>query len=182
MRIHKTLQSLAAATGLGVALLASGAMAQQAEAPQPVVTKTEISNFENWSVICRNFSSGKRLRVCTAQLQVVQGKDARPVLIWSLFFDDDGKELAVLQTPTGVTIDQGVAVKLSKSGAARKIPFATCDNGFCTANIAVDTALTRELASSAEAEIVVISAAAKAVTFKFPVKGFDKAREALGSR
>jgi invasion protein IalB len=123
---------------------------------------------------CREFEDKKK--VCAAQLQVTQANNntRNVVLSWTVALDAENHAVSVLQTPTGVSIAPGVEVKLGKA-AARKVPFTTCDNGRCTATLAMDRNLVRDMTATAEAEIVIYAPNGAGVQFKFPLKGFEKA-------
>jgi invasion protein IalB len=143
--------------------------------PQPI--KTEILNFDNWSVTCREFAEGKRKRICFALLQIVQQNNNQTVFSWTIGFDDDNHQLMTLQTPTGVAIAPGVDLKLTKGN--RVIPYTACDTGHCVASSPVDANLIRDLTATTDAQAVIHASDGRDVTVNIPMKGFDRAYAAL---
>jgi invasion protein IalB len=125
-------------------------------------------------VTCREFAEGRKKRICTAQLQVKQSGTNNVLFAWTIGHDDDNRAMSVLQTPTGVSIPAGVDFRLGKA-AARKVPFATCESGRCTATLPVDANLVRDASAAADAEVVIHAPNGAGVQFSFPLKGFAKA-------
>jgi invasion protein IalB len=153
----------------------AAAAAQPAAAPPaPVPVRTEIWNFDSWSTTCHEFEDKKK--VCSAQLQVTQvnNNTRNVVLAWTIGLDAEKHAISLLQTPTGVSIAPGVEVKLGKA-APRKVPFTMCDNGRCTATLAMDRNLVRDMTAASEAEVVIYAPNGAGVQFKFALKGFEKA-------
>jgi invasion protein IalB len=157
--------------------LAQSLPAQQtAPSPNPV-TKTEIVNFENWSVTCREFANPKK-KVCSAALEVFQTNPRQMIFKWTMGVGNDNKPIAVFDTPTGILLVPGVDIKFDK-GAARKATYVSCMPGFCNASMPVDGALVRDMMASAEATVTIETADGRKLNFKIPLKGFDKAYAAL---
>jgi invasion protein IalB len=149
-----------------------GQAAAPVPARPPVPLRTEIWNFDSWTTTCSEFEDKKK--VCSARLQVTQSGNRNILLAWIITLNAENRPINVLQTPTGVSIAPGVELKLGKA-AARKVPFTTCDNGHCTATLAMDRDLVRDMTMTAEAEIVIYAPNGSGVQFKFPLKGFEKA-------
>src|SRR5712691_11029322 len=65
-------------------LNSSQAPATQAGAPTPpqIPTRTEILNFENWAVTCKEFADGPRTRQCSALLQILLQNTNQIVFTW----------------------------------------------------------------------------------------------------
>lgn len=160
--------------GSPAAPAAASGDASTAAPGQPVPVRTEILNFENWAVTCREFAETPKKRNCAAQLQVSQQGGGNVVLVWTVGPNEENKIVGLLQTPTGVSIAPGVELKLG-SAAPRKFPFATCDTGRCTALVPIDPAIVREMTATPNAEVTVHAPNGAGVQFSFAVKGFDKA-------
>ena len=146
--------------------------------PPPQPFRTEILNFDNWNVTCRDFAEGKRKHICFANLQIVQQNSGQVVFTWTIGYDDDNKLMMNIQTPTGVAIAPGVELKLAKG--TRTVPYTSCEQGNCIASAPMDAAATREIGASQNIEAVVHSTRGGAVNFTIPMKGYDKAFAALG--
>jgi invasion protein IalB len=153
---------------------------QQAQQPAPVQPiRTEILNFDNWSVTCREFAEGKHKRICFALLQIAQQNNNQNQVIfsWTIGSDDDNRQFMTLQTPTGVAITPGIELKLSKGN--HTVPYTACETGHCIATMALDAALARDIGASADIQAVIHASDGRDVQVNIPMKGFDKAYAAL---
>jgi invasion protein IalB len=146
-------------------------------APQ-VPTRTEILNFDGWTVTCTEFAEGARTKRCSALLQILQQNTGQVVFTWSVGLDERKQLIAVIQTPTGVAIPPGVELRIGKL-PPQKIPFASCEPNRCVATMTVDGSLQREMTAAATAEAVVQAAQGNTVQFNIQMKGFDRAYAAL---
>ncbi|WP_152428269.1 invasion associated locus B family protein [Methyloferula stellata] len=170
-------QKQQAAAPAPAAAPAAQPQAQPPAPPQPV--RTEILNFDNWSVTCREFAEGKRKRICFALLQIAQqnNNQNQVVFSWTIGTDDENHQLMTLQTPTGVSIAPGVDLKLAKGN--HTVPYTACETGHCIATQPLDAALVRDIAATAEVQAIIHSSDGRDVTINIPIKGFDKAYAAL---
>jgi len=157
------------------------APAQGTAPPPPAPIRTEILKFDSWTATCHEFAEGARKRACTAQLQVQQSGSNQIIFTWIVFINDSKQLVTLLQTPTGVSIAQGVKVKLEKA-AERTIPFETCDTGNCTATQIIDNNMLRDLSAAATVQMTVQAVNGSQVNFNFPIKGIDKALTHLRSK
>jgi invasion protein IalB len=152
----------------------------QSQPPAPVQpVRTEILNFDNWSVTCRDFAEGKRTHICFALLQIAQQNNNQNQVIfsWTIGLDEDNHQVMTLQTPTGVALAPGIELKLAKG--IKTIAYTSCETGHCLATSAVDAGLVRELSASAEIQAIIHSSDGREVTVNIPMKGFEKAYAAL---
>jgi invasion protein IalB len=141
--------------------------------------RTEILNFENWTVTCSEFSEGPNKKpVCYSQLRVMQEKTRKVMLVWTVGLDKSNRAVAEMQTPTGILIEPGVELKFPNA-AARKLPFNTCGPQSCTAMVPLDPTLVRDLIAAPTADVAFRANNGQNVQFQFPVKGFEKAYAAL---
>ena len=150
----------------------------QQPAPQPPATlpaqRTETINYDNWIVTCREMLDGPKKRNCSATVAVTRSETGQTVFALSVQPNDQGRLMALIQTPTGVSIAPGVEVKFDSS-AVRKFPIDYCEPARCVASLPADTAFVREISAAGRLTIVIQSSDGKPVNFEFPVKGFDKA-------
>jgi invasion protein IalB len=157
---------------------ANGSPAAQAPAPSQIPARTEILNFENWSVTCNEFADAPRAKRCSALLQILQQNTNQVVFTWTVAMDEHKQLVAIMQTPTGVVIPPGVELKVGKS-PAQKIPFASCDPGRCVATAPVDANLVREMTTSPTAEAIIQGSQGNTVQFNIQMRGFDRAYAVL---
>jgi invasion protein IalB len=146
------------------------------QAPRPV--RTEILNFDNWTLTCVEYAEARGKQTCAATLQMVQAKSRQVLLAWTAGLGGDGRPVLTIQAPTGILIAPGVEVTLGKA-KPRRIAFASCDTGHCTASAPLDEALVRELSAADVAEVDIQAMNGNNVQFKLPIKGFDKAYAGL---
>jgi invasion protein IalB len=150
---------------------------QPAAAPPKIPTRTEILRFDGWVVTCNEFTEPKT-RVCAMLLQILQQNTNQVVFSWTVELDNSKQATTIMQTPTGVAIPPGVELRIGKS-PARKVPFASCDNGRCIATMIMDANLLREMAATPTAEAVIQGSQGNTVQFNIQMKGFDKAYAVL---
>jgi invasion protein IalB len=143
-------------------------------APQPIPTRTEILNLDNWVVTCNEFAEGPRKRVCSALLHVVQQNTNQVVFSWQIAVEANKQMVTIMQTPTGVAIPPGVELKVGKL-PPHKVPFSSCDNGRCVATAPMDAALIREMTMVPSAEAIIQGSQGNTVQFNIQLKGFDRA-------
>jgi invasion protein IalB len=136
--------------------------------------RTETINFDNWIVTCRELLDGPKKRNCSAAVAVTRSENGQTVFALSIQPNDQGRLMALLQTPTGVAIAPGVDVKLDNV-SARKFAFDYCEPARCVASLPADSAFVRDLAVATKIAIVTHSSDGKPVSFEFAIKGFDKA-------
>jgi invasion protein IalB len=155
------------------------APAAQPEQRPAQLARSETTYFDNWQTTCQDFVNPQR-RQCSALLQLLQtnqqNNTANVVLTWAMT-QGEGQINAVLQTPTGVSIAPGIDMKFGRT--ARKIAYARCDTQRCEGDFAIDEALSKELSTAETAEVVITASQGNAVTFNIPLKGFDRAVQAL---
>jgi invasion protein IalB len=142
-----------------------------------VPTRTEILNFDSWSVTCAEFSEPKS-KTCSAVLQISQPNTNQVVFSWTVGLDNNKQLVSVMQTPTGVIITPGVELRIGKS-PARKLPFTSCDAGRCVATTLMDNNLLRDIAAAPTAEAIIQGSQGNTVQFNIQLKGFDKAYAVL---
>ena len=152
---------------------------QQQPAPPkpPVPVRTEILNFENWTVTCREFEQPKK-RDCSAFLRVTRANTNQTLFTWTVGLDSTKGPTATINTPTSVLIEPGVELQLDKT-PVRKVPYVTCSSGQCSATMPVDSILVRDMITASSAELAFTAVNGSKLRFKFPINGFGKAYAAL---
>jgi invasion protein IalB len=147
--------------------------------PPAQLARTETLNFDNWQTTCQEFVNPAR-RACSANLQLIQTNQqtntANVLINWMIQLNE-GQLNATIQTPTGVLIGPGLELKAGK--AQKKFPFNRCDPQRCEVVFAIDDAASRDIAGAETAELVLRSSQNAPVTFNIPLKGYDRAVQAL---
>lgn len=153
--------------------------AKQDPAAEKQPVRTETTQFDQWVVTCREVVGGKQPKECAAALRVVQ-PNKQLVLLWEAARDDKGVIRTVIQTPTGVLVQQGVDVKVGDEIVTKFAYFACIPNN-CEAAGVIDDKLLKRLAAASEVTLTIHARDGRDIHFKFPVKGIDKAVAALRS-
>jgi len=143
----------------------------------PVPVRTEILNFENWTVTCREFEDPKK-RDCSAFLRVTRANTNQTLFTWTVGLDATKGPTATINTPTGVLIAPGVELQLDKT-PVRKVPYIACDSSQCSATMPVDSILVRDMIAASNAELAFTAVNGSKLQFKFPINGFARAYAAL---
>ena len=164
----------------------SQAQQQQTPAAPSVPVRTETTNYDDWTVTCREAVDGKSKRQCSATLpMVVQQQNQRAVVgAWIIARNNEGALVSVLQTPqidVGVLLAKGVQFKLD-DGKPRQLAFVDCNPQRCEATMPMDDATVREATADANgtAAITFWKADGGEFTLNLPsIKGIDKALAAL---
>jgi invasion protein IalB len=169
-------------------LCAAGALAQAQKPPPPQTTvappaasgRTEILNYDNWTVTCRDGRDAKEKRLCSAELTIFQEANGqrRAVFIWVIGHNRDGALATAMRFLTGVTIAPGLELKLADK-PSRKLPITTCEPAYCEASMALDDALLRDAQAVQQAEAVVTASDGRQVVFTINMKGFAQAVAAV---
>lgn len=144
------------------------ALAQNQNAAGAAPQRIETTVHDSWTVTCRDLVDKKN--ACTAVLRVADNQSGNVVLIWALGKDQSDKLTAVIQTPTGVQIGPGVALKIG-GAAARKLAYASCSPRQCDATLPADAAFLKEVATGAEATATITLVDGRTAEFKFPLNG-----------
>ena len=146
--------------------------------PPRVPRRTEILNFDDWTVTCVEYSEGPSRHDCSATLRLTQKGTNNVVLAWTVGLNEQNKAVTVFQTLTGVAIKPGLELHLGRA-AVRKIPYESCFPKHCVASTPIDGAFVRNVSAASTADVVITAATGKTLKFNFPIKGFAKAYAAL---
>jgi invasion protein IalB len=158
-----------AAAAKPAAVPADKAPAQPA-APTP--TRTEIQSFDNWRLTCNDYADLKK-RTCFGQFQAIKRETKQVLFGWTIAQTLDGNVESTVVTLTGVAIAKGIDLRLG-AAPVRKLSFATCEPTFCTAQVPVDAALRKDLATAETLEVVVYGSSGNNMRLELPLKGIDK--------
>lgn len=140
----------------------------------PAPNKTEVMNFDNWSVTCLEYPAGTLKRSCSALLQVA-GKDGRQIVLSLVVGYDQGKMLRLLgRVPTGVSVAPGVELRAG-AAAAHKFNYETCEPNGCTVLVNLDAALAKELSAAPSLDLMLVASNGQNLKVSIPAKGFDNA-------
>lgn len=146
-----------------------------AQAPASTNTRTEILQFDGWTVTCQDGAAGAK-KACSALLRIAQNdgqNQPRVVFTW-VMGQRDGKLLSALNVPTGVQIPPGVEVKFGAK-EAKKHGFANCQPVQCEVVIPMDDAFIKDASASATTDVTIVAIDGRSVKFSVNMKGFDKA-------
>jgi invasion protein IalB len=151
----------------------------QPEQRPPQLAKTEVAYYDNWQTSCQEFVNPAR-RQCASVLQLVQTNQqtnsATVLVTWGLAQGEQQLN-ATIQTPTGILIAPGIELKIGKT--TKKLSYGRCDAQRCEAAFPVDEALSKELSAAESVELVIVAIQGNAITFNIPIKGYEKAAQAL---
>lgn len=117
-------------TTAAAAALAAAALA--VSLPQADAATRLQKTFGNWKVDCTEREANQKN--CSLQYSLVTKKDKRVVFSWTIVRrgKDDPKNMAVLRTPTGVLLADGVNVGFEGADPV-KINYLTCGANGCVA-------------------------------------------------
>ncbi|MFD2248755.1 invasion protein IalB [Pseudochelatococcus lubricantis] len=151
--------------GVGAALAQKAAAGDATpSAPQRI----ETTVYDSWTVTCQDVADKKN--ACTAVLRVADNQSGNIVLVWAIGKDTSDKLTAVIQTPTGVQIGAGVALKVGKA-AERKLAYAACSPRQCDATTSADAGFLKDVTASDEATATITLIDGRTAEFKFSLKG-----------
>ncbi len=135
---------------------------------------TETINYDSWTLTCQQPLDKSTKMKCFGSLKVVDQQPQHHVIMsWLVGRASNGALQLVIQTPTGVQIPSGVALKLGDQ-PPRKLSFISCGPEQCDASIDMDAAMIQDATASANAVVTVRATDGRDVNFNFAIKGFDK--------
>jgi invasion protein IalB len=102
------------------------------------------------------------------------------VLINWLMAVTDNQLTATIQTPTGVLITPGIDLKIGR--AVKKVAFTRCDAQRCESTFPLDDGASKDLAAADVVELSIRGGQNNPVTFNIPVKGYERALQALRAK
>jgi invasion protein IalB len=159
--------------------------AQQAPAPNSTPQTTaddaaqqriEIVTADNWTITCRHPTTASAKKSCSAVLQITQeaqGGARTAVFSWLVGMDPGQKLTSIFMTPTGVAVQRGVDVQISKT-VTRKGAFSICEPQHCEAVLALDAATIQAIKSTDQVTVTVTGSRGQQVNFTIYTKGFER--------
>jgi invasion protein IalB len=154
------------------------AQGQAIPLPAASTGHTDITNYDNWTVTCRD---AKEKRACTAELDIFQEANGgkRSVFEWLIGNSKDGTALVtVMRFLPGISIVPGVDLKFADR-PVRKIPIVVCEPSHCEASTTIDEAFIRDAQAVQQSEAVITASDGRQVTFTINLKGFAQALAAV---
>lgn len=153
---------------------ATTAPAQSPPAAPTPAQRTETINYNSWTLTCQQPLDKSSKMKCIGSLKVVDQQPQHHVIMsWLVGRASNGALQLVIQTPTGVQIQSGIALKLGDQ-PPRKLPFVSCGPEQCDAAIDMDAAMIQDATASANAVVTVRAIDGRDVNFNFAIKGFEK--------
>ena len=153
------------------------APANQGDA-QPVAGQPAVSDSKSigdWLFSCVTVADKKQ---CSITQRMVNKSTNAVVFAWTIARDTNGNLVSIWDTPTGVLVNQGVAIDVG-GDKPLLIPYRACTAQQCQAAANLAPPFVKELTSVPKATATIVSIAGKAVTFNFSLNGFSEALAAL---
>ncbi len=146
--------------------------------PSPPL-RTETTVYGRWTVTCQEANLDKDAKkTCAATLPVVDA-NKRLVLLWRLD-SADGKLRSVMQTPTGVLVQKGVALAVGNTQIGT-LAYAGCVPQNCEAAGPIDDPMLHAIEAAPELVVTIHAMDGRDLHFTFPLTGIDKAVAAVRS-
>ena len=129
--------------------------------------------FDNWKVECRDDEKTKN---CALVFALLEKKSKRVVFSWTVSKDTEAKNLdmALIRTPTGVLLPDGVSVSFAGSEAV-SVPFKTCGPRGCIAELKLDDQWLKALGSQETMSIAYKSVRGQDINHEITLKTFSEA-------
>lgn len=154
-----------------------GLKPQAAQAYASAPSRIETTIYDRWTVTCQD--NGSARKACSAALRIVNNQQ-QIVILWQIGVGDDGQIKAMMQTPTGVMIQNGVDLKIGDANVGR-LQYSACVPQNCEASGAMDDHLIKAITAAKDMMVTIRAKDGRDVNFKFPLQGIDKAVAAVRS-
>ncbi|MCP4384591.1 MAG: hypothetical protein GY798_24790, partial [Hyphomicrobiales bacterium] len=117
-------------------------------------------------------------RQCALSQRLTQNETGTVVFVWTIARDPEGKIVSIWEMPTGLLVDQGVAIDI---GAEKPlvIPYRACDPRQCQAAANLGEPFVKELVAAEKVSVSVVATNGQRVAFSLSVKGLEEALAAL---
>jgi invasion protein IalB len=132
------------------------------------MTKTA---FQGWSLVCRDMAASGSSRRCVLFMAIADPAMRQVLLSFSVARTPQGVPVLLVDTPAGVSVDQGVTVT---PGAAEsvKMRIQTCGPQRCRAVTQLDSALQAALEAADMTSVTYVRANRQQSTYNLPTRGF----------
>ena len=149
--------------------LAVGQVARAREQATMAAMNMTKSAFQAWSLVCRNWPGNERR--CVLFIAVADPDVKQVLLTFSIARTPQGMPVLIVDTPAGVTIDQGITVT---AGAAEgfKVPIQSCGPQRCRAITELTLPLRAALEKADVTAVTYVKADHQESTYNLPTRGF----------
>jgi invasion protein IalB len=175
-KTHRAWLWLAAMLCAGLAANPAPASAQTAADPD--AAKTEVQQFEDWTLRCQP-ASDSQPRGCRLNQQVVATDSGKPVLQFAVGRFGPEKILgAVIFVPIGVRLPPGLGIQVDER-PLHVFHFEICDPQTCQARAVLEGELLKDLKAGLIGHVKFQNAANREISVPISLKGFTAALRAL---
>jgi len=163
--------------GAVVAFVLTSYVATKAEAPVQAAKPSAETTREvvgDWVVACSPPKTGHKTCVMTQTL--ASKKLKKPVSVLLIGKDRTGKLKGSLRMPVGVSLQEGVVIRIEHQDPFT-VPFAACHRIGCFAPFDLNEPLVVKLKTATNITVVAHSVSQQALRFSFSTRGFSNAYE-----
>ena len=172
MSINQTLSPRRLLAAAALALLASGAHAQdQAEAQQPEQT------LPNWRVICTNNDDAGALGCAMSQTVFVENTRQR-IVAMEMFVGEDGP-VAIFALPHGLNIPAGVTILFDEQEEGETFPINTANQNGAIAQISLSDEMIASMRGGALMTVQVANTSGQRLNLQMSLVGFSRSYDLL---
>ena len=157
-------------------LLATGAYAQQADAPP---ARPDIKVVEDWTVRCFPIQSPSPCDMF--QEQDSQQARQRVLSISIAYVPSLDRHALQISVPLDISIPKGVTIQ-TDSYTSPVLKYRRCDRNGCYVELAVDNAMVEGLAKSTTGKVNIVADNGKGFGINFSLKGFAAAHDDMVSQ
>lgn len=154
-----------------------------ASCAQNTVTSTASAlekgqRFKDWTVGCEKLPDNNQER-CFIFQTVVKKDDESPILQMAVGYMPGIKEpTAILTVPLGVTLPEGIRIKVDENERVMRIPYERCIPRGCIAGLKVNDEVLSMFKKGVQAKILIFNGD-EPVTLPISLKGFTAGFQAL---
>jgi invasion protein IalB len=129
--------------------------------------------FEDWLVTCQTAGTAKS---CAMSQTLTEASSTQIALVWIIEMNADGRAKAIVRTPLGVLLPEGVHVSIGNGGQT-DVPFRFCGANSCTAEFVFGEDWLSRVRSASAITVDFMSLAGQPVSLGLSLKGFRAAYE-----
>lgn len=154
--------------GAGERLAANRAARAREQAALASMDMTK-SAFQAWSLVCRKWSGDERR--CVLFIAVADPDRKQVLLTFSVARTPQGMPVLIVDTPAGVSVDQGVMV-MAGATEGIKLPIQSCVAQRCRAIAELTPELQAALEKADVTSVTYVKADNQQSTYDLPTRGF----------
>ena len=154
--------------GAGERLATNRALRAKEQSALAAMNMTK-SAFQAWSLVCRDWPGNERR--CVLFIAAADPDAKQVLLTFSVARTPQGMPVLVVDTPPGVTVDDGVTVTAG-AAEAMKLPIQSCSPQRCRAIAELTSSLRGALESADVTSVTYMRADSKQSTYNLPTRGF----------